>query len=75
MGSQAAVLLDEAISNRAGGGLQAPLGSKLVINADTARAIHVNLDGGALSVADLVVRDREQPRAAVPGSGDPATHP
>jgi ABC-type uncharacterized transport system substrate-binding protein len=75
MGSQAAVLLDEAISNRTGGGLQAPLGSKLVVNADTAKAIRVNLDASALGMADLVVRDREKPQALAPGSEDPATHP
>ncbi len=61
MGSQAAVLLDHVVSSGTGGDLQSPLGSKLVVNADTAKAIGIDLDAATLGMADLVVRDHQSP--------------
>ena len=67
MGAQAAALLDElraqpsltrTAAARAGEiRVQQPMGSKLVINADAAQDLGIELDAALLSMADVVVRD------------------
>jgi len=56
MGSQAAVLLEKAIAApNTPQEIQAPLGSSLVINAEVAKEIGVDLDAAMLGMADVVV--------------------
>lgn len=59
MGAQAAALLEQLVAapgpHAAAPRVQQPLGSKLVINADTAAAVGIELDAELLSMADLVV--------------------
>ena len=66
MGAQAAALLAELIGNPTSPGseprVQHPLGSKLVINSDTASALGIELDASLLSMADDVVEDGTRPR-------------
>lgn len=56
MGSQAAVLLERTITTPTSPAeIQAPLGSSLVINAEVAEEIGVDLDAAMLGMADVVV--------------------
>ncbi len=56
MGSQAAVLLQRAMSTPSSPpAVQAPLGSTLVINSKVADEIGIDLNAGVLGMADLVV--------------------
>jgi putative ABC transport system substrate-binding protein len=61
MGAQAAALLEDLVGDPTSPGsaprVQQPLGSKLVINADTAAAVGLELDASLLSMADVVVED------------------
>ena len=59
MGSQAAVLVSRMIEDgRSVLPVQAPIGSSLVINADTARTLDIDVSGSMLSMADLVIEGR-----------------
>jgi hypothetical protein len=56
MGSQAAVLVERSLERHAAvPAVQAPIGSSLVINADTARELGIDLDRTILSLADKVI--------------------
>ncbi len=56
MGSQAAALLARLlVSPTTPPGVQPPVGSQLVVNADTARRLGLNLDATAIGMADLVI--------------------
>lgn len=56
MGSQAAVLLSHLIASPSTPpAIQPPLGSELVVNAETARRLGLDLDATAFAMADVVV--------------------
>ena len=56
MGSQAAVLVERALDRQiARPTIQSPIGSSLVINAETARDLGIDVDGTMLSLADKVI--------------------
>ena len=56
MGSQAAALIDRMVASRAMlPSVQAPIGSSLVINAATARALGIDVDASILNLADKVI--------------------
>jgi len=56
MGSQAAVLVERSLDRQvARPTIQAPIGSSLVINAETARELGIDVDGTILSLADKVI--------------------
>jgi ABC-type uncharacterized transport system substrate-binding protein len=58
MGSQAAVLVERALDHQiARTMIQAPIGSSLVINAETARTLGIDVDGTMLSLADKVIEE------------------
>jgi len=60
MGAQAAALLDEIASTKfATPTVQAPIGSSLVVNAETARALGIDVDMNMLSLADKVIESDE----------------
>jgi len=60
MGSQAAALIDRVIMSKAGApSVQAPIGSSLVVNAETARALGIDVDLNMLSFADKVIDSNE----------------
>lgn len=56
MGSQAAVLVERLIEDgESNVPVQAPIGSSLVINADTARTLQIDVDASMMNMADLVI--------------------
>ncbi len=58
MGSQAAVLVERSLQRDADlPAVHPPIGSSLVINAETARDLGIDLDGTMLSFADKVIDD------------------
>jgi putative ABC transport system substrate-binding protein len=58
MGAQAAALLARQVgSDRPEATIQPPIGSSLVVNADTARALGIDLNATILSFADKVIED------------------
>jgi ABC-type uncharacterized transport system substrate-binding protein len=60
MGSQAAALIDRMVLTNAGApSVQAPIGSSLVINAETARELGIDVDSNMLSLADKVIDSDE----------------
>jgi ABC-type uncharacterized transport system substrate-binding protein len=60
MGSQAAALIDRMVAtNAASPTVQAPIGSSLVINAETARELGIDVDMNMLSLADKVIDSDE----------------
>jgi len=60
MGSQAAALVDEIASTKSTTPtVQAPIGSSLVINVETARALGIDVDMNMLSLADKVIESDE----------------
>ena len=60
MGSQAAALIDRIVASKPGApSVQAPIGSSLVINAETARALGIDVDLNMLSFADKVIDSDE----------------
>ena len=60
MGSQAAALIDRIVATKPGPlSVQAPIGSSLVINAETARALGIDVDLKMLSLADKVIDSDE----------------
>jgi putative ABC transport system substrate-binding protein len=60
MGSQAAALIDRIVTSKASSpSVQAPIGSSLVVNAETARALGIDVDLNMLSLADKVIDSDE----------------
>ncbi|HET9062644.1 MAG TPA: ABC transporter substrate binding protein [Candidatus Binatia bacterium] len=60
MGSQAAALIDRIVATKAASPtVQAPIGSSLVINAETARELGIDVDMNMLSLADKVIDSDE----------------
>ena len=56
MGSQAAVLVKRMIEDgETTVPVQAPIGSSLVINADTARRLDIDVSASMMNMADLVI--------------------
>jgi putative ABC transport system substrate-binding protein len=60
IGSQAAALIERTVTSKPGAAsVQAPIGSTLVINAETARELGIDLDLNMLSLADKVLDSNE----------------
>jgi putative ABC transport system substrate-binding protein len=56
MGAQAAAILERMLAQAdATPVIQAPIGSSLVVNADTARSLGIDIDANILSFADKVI--------------------
>ena len=63
MGSQAAVLVERTLERSNGRpAVQDPIGSSLVINAETARELGIDVNGNILRLADKVI-DEDDERA------------
>jgi putative ABC transport system substrate-binding protein len=63
IGSQAAALLDRLVDSAGAEHIvQAPIGSSLVVNADTARDLGIDIDATLLSFADKVIDDDPEER-------------